>query len=114
MCVHLPLNDTTRNYIGAKQLRSMKPGAILINLARGGIVDEDALREALLDGHIRGAALDVHANEGEGNISPLADLTNVILTPHIGATTIDTQQIIGERIVEAVELYLRGAGVSES
>ncbi len=114
LCVHLPLNDTTRNLIGAKQIRAMKPGAMLINLARGGIVDEAALRDALLDGHIRGAALDVHANEGEGMISPLADLTNVILTPHIGATTIDTQRMIGQRIVEAVELFLRGGDASEA
>lgn len=113
LCIHLPLSDLTRGLIGAKQIRAMKPGAFLINLARGGIVDEDALRKALLDGHLRGAALDVHAKEGEGMVSPLAELQNVILTPHIGATTIDTQRMIGERIVEAVETYTSAGSSSE-
>ena len=106
LCIHLPLDRTTRGLIGSKCLRSMKREAFLINLARGGIVDEDDLRDVLLSGHLRGAALDVHAKEGDGMISPLANLPNVILTPHIGATTVDTQRLIGEQLVEAMDNYV--------
>ena len=105
LSIHLPLNDTTRGFIGDTELRAMKPTAFLVNLARGGVVDEPALREALTAGRLRGAALDVHAKEGDGDISPLADLPNTILTPHIGATTIDTQKVIGRQIVETVESF---------
>jgi D-3-phosphoglycerate dehydrogenase / 2-oxoglutarate reductase len=100
--VHVPLKDSTRNLIDAGALARMKPGSFLVNLARGGVVDETALRAALESGHLAGAALDVHAAEGEGEISPLADLPNVILTPHIGAGTFDAQREIGERILEIV------------
>ena len=75
-----------------------------MNMARGGVVDEQALYRALTDDQIlRGAALDVHEAEGEGHISPLADLPNVILSPHIGSQTIDSQREIGERILTIVE-----------
>ena len=84
----------------------MKPGSYLINLARGGIVDEQALYAVLKKGDtLRSAALDVHQNEGEGKISPLASLQNVILTPHIGAQTVDSQREIGQRIIELVESF---------
>jgi phosphoglycerate dehydrogenase-like enzyme len=103
LSIHLPLTDSTRHIINASVLRSMKKGSYLINLARGGVVDEGALLEALRDGTgIAGAALDVHAVEKEGHISPLAALPNVILTPHIGAQTIDSQREIGERVVEII------------
>ena len=81
----------------------MKPGAFLLNLSRGGVVDEAALAEALTLGQIAGAGLDVHEREGEGHISILAGFPNVVLTPHIGATTVDTQREIGRLIIEAVE-----------
>jgi D-3-phosphoglycerate dehydrogenase / 2-oxoglutarate reductase len=103
LCLHVPLQDSTRHLIGAEALARMKPGAFLVNLARGGVVDEEALRAALLSGRLAGAALDVHRAEGEGKISPVADLDNVILTPHIGATTIDSQREIGRRVVEIVD-----------
>jgi phosphoglycerate dehydrogenase-like enzyme len=83
----------------------MKPGAFLVNIARGGIVDEDALYRALIEGRLSGAALDVHKAEGEGKVSPLAELKNVILTPHIGANTVDSQREIGEIIVDSVEAF---------
>lgn len=101
--LHVPFDPSTKGMIGAKALASMKRGAFLVNLARGGVVDEPALREALVSGRLRGAGVDVHTAEGDGRISPLADLPNVILTPHIGATTIDTQRQIGERIIELVK-----------
>ena len=78
--------------IGANELARLKPGAFVVNIARGGVVDETALLGALQPGgRVRGAALDVHVAEGEGRRSPLADLPNVVLTPHIGAQTIDAQ-----------------------
>ncbi|MDQ4077227.1 MAG: hydroxyacid dehydrogenase [Chloroflexota bacterium] len=106
LCVHVPLAESTRHLINADAIARMKPGAFLINLARGGVVDEEALREALVRGHLRGAALDVHADEGEGMVSPLADLPNVILTPHIGSGTIDSQREIGERVIEIIQAFL--------
>lgn len=100
--VHVPLQDSTRNLLDARVFESMRPGSILINLSRGGVVDELALRDALVSGHIAGAGLDVHAAEGDGRISPLADLENVILTPHIGAATSDSQEEIGRMIVKCL------------
>lgn len=104
--LHVPLKDTTRNLIDAEALSKMKPGAFLINLARGGVVDESALYEALENGHLRGAALDVHASEGNGRISPLAGFKNVILTPHIGAGTFDSQREIGEIVIETLNDFV--------
>lgn len=106
LSVHVPLMDTTRNMIDKSVLQMMKPGSYLINLARGGVVNEKDLLEELTSGNrLRGAALDVHENEGEGKISPFANLQNVILTPHMGAQTIDSQNEIGERVLETVELF---------
>jgi phosphoglycerate dehydrogenase-like enzyme len=103
--VHVPLTPNTRNLINAEELALMKPGAYLINLARGNVVNEQALLEALTSGKLAGAALDVHAQEGEGKISPLAHLDNVILTPHIGASAFDSQREIGEIMIKAIEEF---------
>jgi D-3-phosphoglycerate dehydrogenase len=103
--LHVPLKDSTRHLIDAQALAKMKAGAFLINLARGGVVDEAALYDALISGHLRGAALDVHASEGNGKISPLAGFKNVILTPHIGAGTFDSQREIGEIVLDTIESY---------
>jgi D-3-phosphoglycerate dehydrogenase / 2-oxoglutarate reductase len=104
LTIHVPLDPTTRNLIGASELARMKPGSYLVNIARGGVVDEAALANALApNGPIRGAALDVHVAEGEGKVSPLAGRSNVILTPHIGAQTIDAQEEIGREIVSIIE-----------
>lgn len=100
--IHVPLKNSTRNLIDAPALAHMKPTAYLINMARGGVVDEEALRQALIGGRLRGAALDVHEREGDGKISPLADLPNVILTPHIGAMSYDSQREIGERVLQII------------
>jgi len=72
-------------------------------------VDEDALSLVLLEGKLAGAALDVHQAEGDNNVSPLADLPNVVLTPHIGAMTIDSQREIGRRIIAIVDDFASGA-----
>ena len=101
--VHVPLQDSTIDLITARELDLMKPGAFLVNMARGGVVNEADLLQALESGHLAGAGLDVHVHEGDGNISPLAHLDNVILTPHIGAGTTDTQQEIGTVIVRCIE-----------
>lgn len=104
--IHVPLKDSTRYLVDERALSLMKPTAFLVNLARGGVVDEQALYRALTEGRLAGAGLDVHENEGEGKISPLAELPNVVLTPHIGAGTFDTQIQIGNIIVETVESFV--------
>lgn len=102
--VHVPLDADTRGLIGASELARMRPGSFLVNIARGGVVDEAALLEALRTGERpAAAALDVHVAEGEGKISPLAGLSNVIVTPHIGASTVDAQREIGAEIVRIVD-----------
>jgi D-3-phosphoglycerate dehydrogenase / 2-oxoglutarate reductase len=103
--IHVPLDETTRGMIGRQQLACAKQGAFLVNIARGGVVDEEALLESLKSGRLAGAGLDVHVHEGEGLRSPLADLPNVILTPHIGAATVDAQREIGQKVVEIVESF---------
>lgn len=105
LSINVPLTPHTQNLIGAKAISSMKRGACLVNLARGGVVDEAALRQALINEHISGAGMDVHAEEGDGKISPLAGLPNTLLTPHIGANTIDSQREIGEIVIDAIESY---------
>jgi D-3-phosphoglycerate dehydrogenase len=107
--IHVPLNDTTRGLISRAELARMKPGSFLVNAARGGVVDEHALLEALLDGtRLKGAALDVHQNEGEGKVSPLASLSNVVMTPHIGAGTVDAQREIGREVVRMIQSHETG------
>jgi phosphoglycerate dehydrogenase-like enzyme len=101
--VHVPLQRSTRNLIDATALASMKRGSYLVSLARGGVVDEVALRQALERGHLAGAGLDVHAVEGDGNVPALADMPNVILTPHIGASTVDSQRQIGRIVAECIQ-----------
>jgi D-3-phosphoglycerate dehydrogenase / 2-oxoglutarate reductase len=103
--VHVPLKDDTRNFVDVEELAHMKPNVFLANMARGGVVNEEALYNALVEGRLGGAALDVHQAEGEGKISPMAGFKNVILTPHIGASTFDSQKEIGEIIIEAVETF---------
>jgi phosphoglycerate dehydrogenase-like enzyme len=107
--VNLPLQKSTRNLIDRRALSLMKPGSFLINVARGGIVDEEALYDELTaPNRLAGAALDVHAREGEGEISPFAELPNVVLTPHIGSMTAECQRAIGQRLLEIVAAFGRG------
>ncbi|HKY08032.1 MAG TPA: hydroxyacid dehydrogenase [Candidatus Binatia bacterium] len=90
--IHCPLNRETRGMIGRKELALMKPSAFLINAARGGIVDEDALGAVLREKKIAGAALDVVADEPPGKNHPLIQLENVLWSPHIGAMTLEAAQ----------------------
>lgn len=109
VCLHVPLDPTTRHLIDAIAMDQMKPGALLVNMARGGVVDEQALLKQLTDGStVSGAALDVHEQEGEGVISPFAELPNVVLTPHIGAMALDSQRLIGERVQELIHAFHEG------
>tara|TARA_B110000495_G_C23041360_1_gene624848 strand:- start:5089 stop:6054 length:966 start_codon:yes stop_codon:yes gene_type:complete len=104
LTIHVPKTKSTLNLINREVISWMKPGSFLVNLARGGVLDEKALYDALQgEGGPIGAALDVHEHEGGGAISPLAKLSNVILTPHIGATTIDTMREIGDRILATID-----------
>jgi phosphoglycerate dehydrogenase-like enzyme len=110
--IHVPLKESTRYLINAGNLAHVKPGAFLINLARGGVLDEQALYAALAEGNrLRGAALDVHEQEGEGKLSSLAGLPNVVLTPHIGASTADSQREIGGRVLEIVASYVTNSSL---
>ncbi len=90
--IHCPLNRETRSMVGAKELALMKPSAYLINAARGGIVDEDALCQVLQQKKIAGAALDVIADEPPSKDHPLFKLDNVLWTPHIGALTLEATE----------------------
>jgi D-3-phosphoglycerate dehydrogenase len=103
--VHVPLQPSTRYLIDANALAQMKSSAYLVNMARGGVVDEAALYDALVHNRLRGAALDVHEREGDGQISTLAEMNNVILTPHIGAGTFDSQAEIGDIVVETIAAF---------
>jgi len=90
--IHCPLNRETRGMIGRKQLALMKRSAFLINAARGGIIDEEALGAVLREGKIAGAALDVVADEPPAKNHPLIQLANVLWTPHLGAVTLEASQ----------------------
>jgi len=107
LTVHLPRTPETEGLIGERELALMKDGARLVNTARGGIVDEDALAKALKDGHLGGAALDVFATEPTTE-SPLFELDSVVVTPHLGASTVEAQDKAGTSIAEMVRLALRG------
>jgi phosphoglycerate dehydrogenase-like enzyme len=103
LSVHVPLDATTRGLVGAAAFERMKPGSYLIHLSRGGVVDEAALFDALRSGErLRGAGLDAHEREGPGLAAELRRLPNVVLTPHVGACTVETQRAIGREIVDAV------------
>lgn len=108
--LHVPETSQTKNIINRSTLKHFKKGAILINYARGEVVDLEALRKALLDGHLGGAAIDVFPWEPEKNgdrfQNPLQDLPNVILTPHIGGSTEEAQQNIGEDVSIKLLNYL--------
>jgi D-3-phosphoglycerate dehydrogenase len=105
--IHLPRTPETEGLIGERQIALMKQGARLVNTARGGIVDEDALVKALKDGHLAGVALDVFAQEPT-TASPLFDFEQVVVTPHLGASTVEAQDKAGTAIAEMVRLALGG------
>jgi D-3-phosphoglycerate dehydrogenase / 2-oxoglutarate reductase len=107
--VHTPSTDETRGMIGANELAKMKDGAIVLNIARGGIYDEQALADALNSGKIAGAAIDVYVDEPPSKEHPLLNAKNVILSPHIGANTIEAQDRVAVQTSEMVLEALRGS-----
>lgn len=105
--VHLPLTDETTGLLGGDELRSMKPGGVLVNTARGGIVDEDALCDVLESGHLWGAGLDVFDGEPEID-SRLLALERAVLLPHLGSATETTRRRMFEVAWENLERGVRG------
>jgi D-3-phosphoglycerate dehydrogenase len=106
--VHCPLDDVTRGLIGAKELAAMKPSAYVINCARGGIVDEAALIDALNSGHLKGAALDVQVSEPPRPDDPLLACDRLILTPHSAAATPETMMRSSMTVAQNVLDYFDG------
>jgi len=105
--LHVPLTDATRGLIDAERLAGMKAGAVLINTARGGVVDEAALADALAKGHLAGAALDVFENEPLPAGSPLAAAPNLILTPHVAGVTAESNVRVSSLIADKVAAALQ-------
>ncbi|ENY73303.1 phosphoglycerate dehydrogenase [Aeromonas diversa] len=107
--LHVPETPSTKEMIGAEQLRMMKPGAIFINASRGTVVDIDALVDVLKSGHLSGAAIDVFPVEPKSNdeefMTPLRGFDNVILTPHIGGSTQEAQENIGLEVANKLIKY---------
>lgn len=109
--LHVPLDDGTRNFFDAARIRRMRQGAILINTARGGIVDEAALADALIAGHLGGAAIDVFAKEPLQAGTPLqravdAGVANLVLTPHIAGLTQEANTRVSTMITQKVGAFL--------
>ncbi len=111
--VHLPKTAETAGIIGEKELRLVKPGARIVNAARGGIVDEHALALALKDGRVAGAAMDVYSTEPCTD-SPLFGFDNVVATPHLGASTHEAQEKAGTQVARSVKLALAGEFVPDA
>ncbi len=111
--LHTPLTDSSRNLISTEELARMKPGARLINVARGELVDEDALLKALDNGKLAGVALDVFAKEPPGP-SPLLDHPKVVITPHLGASTQEAQREVAVEAAEQVLAVLKGEPASNT
>jgi len=103
--LHTPLIEATRNILNAETLAKTKKGVRIINCARGGLIDEDALYQALKSGHVAGAALDVFLVEPAEN-NPLFELPNVICTPHLGAATTEAQENVALQVAEQISAYL--------
>jgi D-3-phosphoglycerate dehydrogenase / 2-oxoglutarate reductase len=112
LTLHLPLSDETRGAIDAAAFRRMRPGSRLINAARGELVDEEALLEALRSGHLAGAALDVFS--AEPYTGPLLELDNVVVTPHLAASTEEAQDRAGVIVAEQVAAALEGGLVTNA
>jgi D-3-phosphoglycerate dehydrogenase len=112
--VHTPLNEETKGLIGRREIALMRPGGIVANLARGGIVDDQALLAALDSGHLRGAVLDVYQSEPLAPDHPIRQAPNVVLTPHIGASTAEAQRNVAVDVCRAVRDALLHGELSRS
>ena len=108
--LHAPLTEETRNMIGAAELARMKPNAILINTARGGLVDEQALADALRAGRIAGAGFDVLTEEPprQGNVLLDPGIPNLIVTPHVAWASQEAMQILADQLIDNIEAFMSG------
>jgi D-3-phosphoglycerate dehydrogenase / 2-oxoglutarate reductase len=111
--LHTPLTDRTRNIIGAAAFARMKKGVRIVNCARGGLVDEKALLEALRSGHVAGAALDVFEEE-PATANPLFGAPNLICTPHLGAATSEAQENVALHVAEQMSAYLLKGAITNA
>ncbi len=106
--LHVPLNVQTRHLIDKNAIATMRKGSLVINTARGGVIDEKALAQALKSGHLGGAALDVYENEPLPSDSYLVAVPNLLLTPHIAGVTVESNERVGTLIAERVKKALAG------
>ena len=111
--LHVPLTDKTRNILSAENIAKAKKGVRIINCARGGLVDEAALAEAIRNGHVAGAGLDVFENEPATD-SPLFNLPGVVATPHLGASTTEAQENVAIQVAEQMSDYLLTSAVQNA
>jgi D-3-phosphoglycerate dehydrogenase / 2-oxoglutarate reductase len=111
--LHTPLTDKTKNIVDAAAMQKMKKGVRIVNCARGGLVDEAALAEALKSGHVAGAAFDVFVEE-PATQSPLFSLPNVVCTPHLGAATSEAQENVALQVAEQMSDYLLRGAISNA
>ena len=110
--IHVPLTPETRHMIGRRELSLVKEGAVIVNTSRGGVIDEEALYEALVGGRLAGAALDVFEEEPPTGLSlRLASLPNVVATPHIGAQTEEAQRAASELAAQRLLEFFRSRGL---
>ncbi len=111
--LHVPLTDQTRNILSAENIAKLRPGVRIVNCARGGLVDEAALAEAITAGRVAGAAFDVFAEE-PATASPLFNLPNVVVTPHLGAATTEAQENVALQVAEQMADYLLTGAVTNA
>ncbi|HHG90902.1 MAG TPA: phosphoglycerate dehydrogenase, partial [Devosia sp.] len=111
--LHTPLIDATRNILDAQAFAKMKPGMRVINCARGGLIDEAALKAALESGKVKGAALDVFLNEPAKD-NPLFEMENVICTPHLGAATSEAQENVAIQVAEQISAFLNSGEITNA
>ena len=111
--IHLPKTPETLGLIGKDQLAATVPGVIIVNAARGGLVDEDALAEAVRSGHVGGAGIDVYVDEPTTS-SPLFEIPQIVVTPHLGASTDEAQDRAGTDVARSVQLALAGEFVPDA
>jgi len=108
LTLHLHSNEETRGIISREVINKMKPGAVLINVSRAQLVDQEALYDALASGHLSGAGLDVYTKEPTDGTEPLLKLKNVVATPHMAGSTYDTYAMVMQRAVENFRRAMRG------
>jgi len=112
LTLHCPLNAETHHLINRERLALMKPTACIVNTARGALIDEEALIEALKEGRIAGAGLDVQETEPPAEDNPLYDMDNVILTPHMGWRGLETRQRLVSIAADDIKNFLVGTPVN--